>query len=72
MKRTILPISLSATNPDAVLVAQALKQVPLGRRSAELLRWAAAYLSGQTNAEPATLPGLDMTEDELDALLDDF
>ncbi len=72
MKRSILPISLSASNPDAVIVAQALKEVVKGQRSAALLRWAAAYLSGQTNEQPAAIPELGLTEEELDQLLDDF
>ena len=72
MKRRVMSISLSPANPDAQLVLQALKEVSANQRSAELLRWAAAYLSGQTNDQPAPIPELGMSEDELDALLDDF
>ena len=72
MKRGIMSVSLSAANPDAQIVLAALKGVAKNQRSAELLRWAAAYLSGQTNTQPALLPELGMTEDELDALFDDF
>jgi hypothetical protein len=72
MKRTVMPLSLSPANPDAVVVVQALKSVPSGRRSAALLRWAAAFVTGQTNDQPMLIDGLNMTEDELDELLDDF
>jgi hypothetical protein len=72
MKRTVMPISLSPANPDAVVVAQALRAIPSGQRSATLLRWAAAFVQGEHNEQPALIDGLDITEDELDALLDDF
>lgn len=72
MKRTVMPISLSESNPDAVTIAQALKAVPKGQRSTMLLHWAAAFLNGQTNDQLVLIEGLDMTEDEVDALLDDF
>lgn len=72
MKRTIMPISLSPANPDAAVVAQALRAIPKGQRSAALLRWAAAFVTGTPNDQPVPIAGLDITEDELDALLDDF
>lgn len=72
MKRTVMPLSLSPANPDAVVVLQALRDVPVGQRSQMLLRWAAAFVSGQTNDTPTVIEGLDMTEDEFDQLLDDF
>lgn len=70
--RIVMPISMSPLNPDAQIVAQALKDVPPGGRSAAILRWAAAYLNGQTNSQPVVIPEIGMTEDEFDALLDDF
>lgn len=70
--RVVWPISVSPLNPDAAVVAQALKDVPAGRRSAALLRWAAAYLSGRVNEQPAITPEFGISEDELNALLDDF
>lgn len=72
MKRTVMPLSLSPANPDALIVAQALKNVPAGQRSAALLHWAAAFVTGQTNEQPVVIDGLDITEEELDDLLDDF
>lgn len=71
-RRTVLPISLSPANPDAVTVATALTELPRGRRSAALLAWAAAYLRGEVSQGPAVIAELGMTEEELDQLLDDF
>lgn len=70
--RAIWPISISPTNPDAVVVAQALKDTPKGERSALLLKWAAAYLQGKANDRPAVLPAFGMSEEEISSLLDDF
>lgn len=72
-RRTILPISLSPANPDALLVVQALTEVGPRERSAAILRWAAAYLSGQARDLPGpTEAAIGLSEDELDALLDAF
>lgn len=71
-QRKIWPISISPRNPDAVVVVQALKGALKGERSLLLLRWAAAYLQGKANQQPASIPELGMTEDELDDLLNDF
>lgn len=73
-RRTIISLSLSARNPDALLVAEALaaRGVPLGRAGAHILTWAAAYLSGATNAPALPADDLGMDDDELDALLDGF
>lgn len=69
--RRPLTISLSPANPDACLVAQALQDIEPGHRSAELLRWAAGFLSGRA-AEQPIVAAMGLSEDELDALLDDF
>lgn len=71
-RRVILPISLSPANPDAQIVAAALRDVPRRGRSAALLSWAAAYLQGQTLEQPVVETGIGLSEEELDALLDDF
>lgn len=71
-RRTVLPVSLSPANPDAVLVAAALRDVGKGQRSVTLLAWAAAYLRGEVSQGLAISAELGMTEAELDALLDDF
>ena len=71
-RRTVIPLSLSPANPNAVLVLRALAQVPKGERSARLLEWAAGYLSGRANDESALIPEIGMSEEELDQLLDDF
>lgn len=71
-QRTILPISLAPGNPDALVVAAALREVPHGQRSAAILGWAAAYLQGRAREQPDVIPELGMSEAELDALLDDF
>lgn len=72
MRRSRITISLSSKNADATTVLRALDQAPYWKRSAELVRWAAAYLNGESMAQVESTPALDMTEDELDALLDDF
>lgn len=46
-RRTVMKLSMSPGNPDAVLVAQALQEIPKGQQSAVLLSWAAAYLRGE-------------------------
>jgi hypothetical protein len=72
MKRTRVTISLSPKNEDAATVLRALEKAPYWKRSAELLRWAAAYLNGKALEQTSIVTGIDMTDDELDALLDDF
>jgi hypothetical protein len=71
-RRTIVPLSLSPANPDALIVAAALSDVGERGRSAAILRWAAAYLSGQAREVESPASALGITEDELDALLDAF
>ncbi len=73
-QRKVVSLSLSPANPNAEIVLHGLKehQVPQGQRSAKILEWAAAYLSGRANEQPTMLPGFGMSEAELDALLDDF
>jgi hypothetical protein len=71
-QRTVLPLSLSPANPDAVIVATALKDVAKGQRSAAVLQWAAAYLQGKAREGPAIIAELGISEEELDQLLDDF
>lgn len=71
-QRAIVTLSLSPANPDAVVIATALKSLGKGERSAAILRWAAAYLQGRALEAPAVIPELGMSEEELDQLLDDF
>ena len=71
MRRQPLTISLSPANPDAVLVLQALQVVERRQRSAELLRWAAGFLSGRA-VEVPIITDMGLSEEEFDALLDDF
>lgn len=72
MKRWRATVSFSPLNPDAVIVAQAFREIPSGHRSAALMRWASAWLQGQTNNQPVDACELTMTDEEFDALLDDF
>lgn len=72
MARDIWPISVSPSNPDAQVVAQALKDAPKGERSSLLLRWAAAYLQGKAKEQPAIVPELGISDEDLDDRLDDF
>ena len=59
-------------NPDAAIVAAALAETPERKRSAALLRWAAAYLSGEQGRQAAVMAELTIDEEEIDSLLDDF
>lgn len=70
MKRARITISLSTKNEDAATVLRALGEVKHWKRSAELLRWAAAYLNGEVATIATTTNDLDI--EEIDALLDDF
>lgn len=72
MKRKRVTISLSTKKEDSATVLRALEKVKHWKRSEELIRWAAAYLNGETLARKDIIPELDMTEEELDAILDDF
>jgi hypothetical protein len=71
-RRSIMPISLSPANPDAVAVTEALKAIPPGQRSAALLAWAAAYLQGRAREPPSVAAAIGISEEELDQLLDAF
>lgn len=71
MKRGRMTISLSPKNEDAALVARALEQAPERQRSALLLRWAAAHLSGET-AAPAQPREWNPNEADIDAAIDDW
>ena len=71
-ERIIWSVSISPRNPDAVTVAQALKDVLPRERSALLLRWAAAHLQGKANDQPAILPEFGMSDEEISGLLDDW
>lgn len=71
-QRTIFALSLSPANPDAVVVATALKSVGKGERSAAIVRWAAAYLQGKALETAPIVAELGMSEAEFDELIDDF
>lgn len=71
MKRGRVTISLSQKNPDAIVVIEAIRDIPARQRSAILLRWAAAYLDGrqrEVNVERSFI----FDDGELDAALDDW
>lgn len=73
--RTRITISLSTTNQDAATVLHALERAPHWKRSAELVRWAAAYLNGEALVkETQTIePALNEAElEDISALIDDF
>lgn len=70
MQRARITISLSPKNDDAATVLRALGEVKHWKRSAEILRWAAAYLNGEVAENERNPIGLDM--DEIDAAMDDF
>lgn len=53
-RRTVMKLSMSPGNPDAVLVTQALQEIPKGQQSAVLLSWAAAYLRGEARLAEKT------------------
>lgn len=72
MKRTRVTISLSPKNEDASTVLRALEKAPYWKRSAELLRWAAAYLNGETAAQTSIIPEIGMSQEELDSAIDDW
>lgn len=72
MKRVRVTISFLPEDKDAMIVLRALKKAPHWRRSRELVRWAAAYLNGESLAQKKIVPALDITEDEFDDLLDAF
>lgn len=71
MKRARITISLSTKSEDAATVLHALEDAPYWKRSAELIRWAAAYLNGESMAREEASPE-EMDEDEIDARMDDF
>lgn len=78
MKRTVVSMSVSEQNPDAEIVRAALEArgIPLTRGGGRILAWAAAFLTAPLLvAVQTTVPdGQDfgLSEDEIDALLDDF
>lgn len=65
-----ITISFSAKSKDSAVVLRALEKAPRWKRSAELVRWAAAYLNGESLACAETIPELGMTDEEIDALFD--
>lgn len=71
MPRERITISFAAKNADAMTVLRALEAAPRWKRSQELVRWAAAYLNGETK-EQEVAQEVALDEDEIDALLDDF
>lgn len=67
--REVKTISLDPANPDAAEVLTALETCPRGTHSAAILRWAAAYLRG----ESAQLAAATTDEDtDLDIALDNL
>lgn len=73
MQRARITISLSTKNEDAATVLRALAAAPHWKRSAELIRWAAAYLNGEALVkEEKTAMEIGMTEDEFDEAMDDW
>lgn len=72
MKRKRITISLSTKKEDSATVLLALKDVKRWKRSEELVRWAAAYLNGEALVKTKAVPELGMTEEELDAAMDNW
>lgn len=70
MARQRITISLSSKNDDAATVMRALESAPHWRRSAELIRWAAAYLNGESMAKAGIAPEPEADGDEMDELFD--
>ena len=72
--RTVVSLSISERNPDATLVAERLRDlgIPLGKGGKQIMAWAALYLSGATSAAAIEPIEQGMSDDELDARLDDF
>lgn len=70
MPRHRITISLSTKNEDAATVLRALEQAPYWKRSAELVRWAAAYLNGESMARTPNPSDSVAKDDELNELLD--
>lgn len=73
-QRKLIPLSCSPSNPDAVLVMQALQDqhVPKGQRSACLWAWAAGYLRGEGSQLSLMMETSPICDEELDMLMDDF
>lgn len=72
MKRKILSVSLSYQNPDAIIVARRLSEIPEGQRSAALLKWAAAFLNGMVIIAGQDPTAEVISDDEFDKLLDNL
>jgi hypothetical protein len=77
-RRIVISLSISAINPDAVIVAEKLAEqgVALAHGGGQILAWAAAYLMGAVS-----IPNLQESEDDtvfgvlvsdIDACLDAF
>lgn len=71
-RRRVVSLSLSARNADARIVARGLveRDVALTHGGPLILEWAAAYLEGRAAQPIEDASGI--SDDELDALLDDF
>lgn len=79
VKRTVVSVSMSELNQNAVIVMTALRarDIKLSRCGGQLLAWAAAYLTAPPPAQTTPAPPIEqelfgMSTDELDSLLDDF
>jgi hypothetical protein len=72
-RRTVISVSVSPRNPDAALVAEALAEqgIELTRGGGQILAWAAAFLNG-ASATPRRIEEPGISDEELDALLNDF
>jgi len=72
IERQVISLSLSPTNPNAqrVLAALEQEQIPSRERSATLLAWLVAYLDG--NGRMQAGQSNEMSDEELDAILEDF
>jgi hypothetical protein len=70
----VVSLSISTRNPDARLIAQRCADlgIPIGRSGPKILAWAALYLSGAQVEQLAAVEEQGMSDEDLDARLEDF
>ena len=73
-KRRVISVSFSEKNPDAVVVAQALRDrgITLGHGGGKILAWAAAAIQGKlvVSEAPSLEESFGMTEQDISASID--
>ena len=73
-RRVVISVSVSPRNPDAATVTAALAKrgILLTHGGGQILAWAAAYLSGATNAPALDAGDPGLSDEELSERLDAF